>query len=775
MFCNRPERLIPARTLNSMDSRSAILVTLLWLNLCCLISQGAEPMGPPFDTLADALRAPRSLYFGVRSDGVCRNSASYYRSSTPHLIFDVANYQVFASLSRNGLLRGACVLDDAGRFCGSSPLPFSIVTELGEMRLHELPNTQCDLLGNFFPLFTFDHLRLRIQQLVFAPSAADRPTLRPRSVIVCFRLENHGAERVVGTLQIPPHLQFAKDGKPATRARPEASSPARWPETAKKGFYAGYEAIQCLDDPAASSDKAGVKFSLSPGATRIITFACLVGTTSEEIVETANILSKHSVLTWLNQTWADFDRRFGALEISDDHGAAEALVRLGIEACQSVLFSSNRMRANSDGAQTALALLDSETASDYAQTAAPGLLSQEPARSIYNCLFGPAETAANYYRLTGDTEFFRKRPAMLAAATNTLADAFACGKRFSPSLVSCGQIWDSLARGDWHFGSNLLLWHFCNTWSEIAFAAYGDAALAKWFTAQAVQIRSDINRRLVSNGPLGAQYFEGANHDGTTIPGHDGEEGISTIAACYQFCRPDEPKLLRYKQRAITDANPLFNQGLEGINWLDCRDATKPWSGWRAGPTSPGWCAALAGASNVAEVRYWLRKLATVTDADGSLWWWPYSLTNRANLADVRRRDSDADVGKCGYAASLYTVLFYSKLLGVSVDRPAQRLLWRPLLPWEMLDWRNCRIGPSAFDFVWKRTSDSLVAEITNLNQCSYAVEMEMPLPPGKELQQCVVDGRDYSPRHGTLYGRPAILVDATIRAGEALKVQLRF
>lgn len=707
------------------------------------------------------------------ADGASRNSASYYRSSTPHLIFDVANYQVFASLSRNGLLRGASVLDDAGRFCGSSPWPFSIATESGEARLHELSNAQCDLLGNFFPLFTFIHPRLRIQQLVFAPGATGRLALRPRSVIVCFRLENFGTERVAGTLQIPPHLQLAHDGKPAARAKPEGSSPARWPETAKKGFYGGYEAIQCLDDSEVSVDKAGVEFSLSPGATRIITFACLVGTSPEEIVETANTLSKHSALAWFNQTWADCTRRFGALEIPDDRCAAETLVRLGMEACQSVLFSRNGARANSDGAQTALALLDPETAADYALTAAPGLLSQEPGRSLYNCLFGPAETAANYYRLTGDTEFFRKRPEMLAAATNALTDAFTHGRRFPSSLVSGGQIWDSLARGDWHFGSNLLLWHFCNSWSEIALAAYGEAAVSRWFDDQAAQIRSDINRHLVGHGPLGAQYFEGANHDGTMIPGHDGEEGSSTMAAFYQFCRADDPKLLRYKQRAVTSANPLFNSGLEGIDWLDCRDATKPWSGWRAGPTSPGWCAALAGASNAVEARQWLRKLATVTDADGSLWWWPYSLTNRSNLADVRRRDSDADVGKCGYAASLYTVLFYSKLLGVSVDRPAQRLQWRPLLPWDKLEWRNCRIGQSTFHFDWKRTPDSLVVEIANVSSCSFAAEIELPISSDEKLQKCEVDGKAYKPRPATLYGRPAVAVDASLRAGETLKVQL--
>ena len=203
--------------------------------------------------------------------------------------------------------------------------------------------------------------------------------------------------------------------------------------------------------------------------------------------------------------------------------------------------------------------------------------------------------------MTGDARFFSENPHLFESLTNVFQDTLKFSKRSATKLLYAQQIWDSLAR-DWHTGSNLLLWHVLKYWAMIAQAGYHDESVSREFAEYSRGMRNDIERYLVGRGPLGPRFFEGAN--------------------------------------------------LDGVDWLDCRKHEEPWSGGRAGPTSPAWAAALAGAASELEVAARLRQIGSLADLDGSIWWWPYCLTNVSNVADVRRPTAlfTDKVGRAGIA-----------------------------------------------------------------------------------------------------------------------------
>ena len=99
------------------------------------------------------------------------------------------------------------------------------------------------------------------------------------------------------------------------------------------------------------------------------------------------------------------------------------------------------------------------------------------------------------------------------------------------------------------------------------------------------------------------------------------------------------------------------------------------------------------------------------------------------------------------------TVLFYSKSLGVCIDHPSRRMVWRPLLPWSHLEWRNCRLGQSVFNFSFHRKRDGLVVEMANLNDEPFTLEADFSVPPGVRARRVQVEGESTAVQSGVLYG----------------------
>jgi len=716
---------------------------------------------------------PQGAFFGVDANGGALNTNTFYRAMTAGLIFDVGNNQIFCSINRQGLIRSAVVLDNDGKFRGSSPWPFALDLGAGPLRLDALPGMSAHLLGNYLPLFTVSTNFLRVRELVFAPVATQPVPRKPRAVIVCFRLDNFGDKEVKGTLRAPAALVDVKQMTNGGYAVPEENCPPRWPEqnSGKGRFAPGYEAIMCLDGAAWSPHSPAVSWSLKPGATRILSFACLCGGQPEELQLAAQQVAQKSAQDWLNQTWAAYTKRLGQLRIPAEPYWQEAFERLAIEAHHSLLVSPDGLRAKDDGGHLLMGVMDPGTHREFIQGSGAMLVSADDYHSIYNGYFGAPAAGALYYQMTGDAQFFAAKPRLLESFTNVFQDTLNYSKRAAPTLFYAQQIWDGLARGDWHTGSNLLLWYVLKYWALIARDAYHNDSLARDLSRYSAEMHADMDKYLVSKGSLGPQFFEGANLDGTFIHGHDGEEGVSTVAAFLGFCRADDPRLLNYEKLAFSKDNPLYHPGLDAVDWLDCHHHDQPWSGYRAGPTSPAWAAALAGADSEVEVQHRLRQVGRLLDLDGSIWWWPYALTNASDLTDVRRRDGDAEVGKTAYAAALYCLDFYAKVVGLTFDYPSRTLRWAPLSPWDDWTWENCRLGNSKFNLRYSRNQTSIHARLINPNGESFKYSIELLPLPGRMVTGCVINGASVPAQTGLLYGRKACLANGVVGPGESVSV----
>jgi hypothetical protein len=741
----------------------------------------------PFNSLREALQASCSTSFGILPDGQSRQPEGYYsvKSGRPEgLSFDVSNNQIQCSLSRGGLLDRLCILTGLspvestfwlrGVFVNKElirggPWPFGIRLEGAEpVRLDSLPGTGVDLLGNLFPLFTTRHQNLRLRLLAFAPTTVKPTPISPRAVIVVLQIQNEGQHTAAGAVLAPAMVR----------------------DVTALGAEDAREAVVCLDEAPWRPRFPEIGFKLRPGEQAILAVGCMLGETARELKQTAEALRSRSTLDWLNETWQFHAERLGQLSIPGDDFYAGSFVRMEEICRQSVLrLADGSFGAGfwgSDVAEPAavwnkdnfyamlpMSMLEPQLCADsilyFLKCGLPpeargrGLARfPHPNRvthSLGNALSGLVLAGA-YYQMTGDHSFFEAHPEILASARQLL-QAVLDSRREKPFLFPSMYVSDGDSRGDFHTGSNLIVWYSFRNMARIAREVYHETPLAADWSMMAGKVNEAIRRHCIGNGPLGKQFFEGATRDWNFILGHDGEESDTTLMPFYGFCEADDPALINHARLALSPQNPYYSPEIDGIWWYD--------DDWY-GATFPGWTTALAGARNETELREKLHHIRQLTDLDGSIWWWPYK-HGETNKAVVLR-----EPGKCGWAAAAYLCRFIHDVLGLRLDLPARRIDFRPFCPWDQFTWKNFRLGRGVFDATYQHSQGQISAEITNRNSGSFDGLVEVVLPESSALASCRVNGRstnDY--KLAQRFGRPSVRATATIAPGQALRLEVGY
>jgi hypothetical protein len=369
--------------------------------------------------------------------------------------------------------------------------------------------------------------------------------------------------------------------------------------------------------------------------------------------------------------------------------------------------------------------------------------------------------AGAYYQSTGDQEFFRQHPAIYEYGKRVLQEIHrsAHGHEFLfPSMY----ISDGDARGDYHTGSNLIVWYAFKVMARLGEEIYGDDAASEWGEV-AHRIRQALYERCVGQGPLGPQLYEGAYRDGRFVPGHDGEESDLTLAPFYGFCDADEPTLLRHAQLALSELNPYYVPALEGVSCWDER--------W-FGPTFPAYVHALAGASSESDIEAALERIRWRTDLDGSIWWWPHE-HDWTDYAHVKRGP-----GKCGWAAGVYVVRFIHDIIGLDIDVPARTLRFRPFCPWPQFRWEGLRLGTARLDLEYRRSATAMSAAMTNRTTETFTTSaIELTLPGHVVPVRSLINGEDGQEiiRVKQRYERTSIIVSRPLQANETLHLQVEW
>lgn len=767
--------------------RNCLIKSLLVL--LCTFSWGAKAQR--YEKPEDVFKAPVSQSFGFRAGYQPRNHSTLYRVVKPapdnrddltQAWFDISNNNINCAVNAAGLIEYPTVLGPLKEFhtgaSGSdsdyltgSPWSLSLHTDKHKVLLSEIENPSLEIVENVLYKWIYRLENLQVEMLLIAPEAEEDPVIpEPRALIMVLRLSNSGKSALNGIISVPegitdalrlgPDLERAQTYGPAvlpvanSHRGSRANFHPRWAEVAPT--TAGYEAVTVLDSTFWAPSFPDVSFNLKPGGNKILTFAYMVGGSYQELNHTRDFIRSKSVMEWVNSTLEVRRKATGKLVIPEDTTLTEMFVRYYECAHNCFILNGNGiLKEPKGGAWSVMSILnpayvcgslkDKNRTAELVPFHSGSILSD-----ISFSLSGSTQElilAADYFQRTGDLVFiqcpeFRKKATMLI-------NSILLTRYPDVALFPSKHIWDGPSRGDYHTGSNILVWRVLDFYSRIAREIWKDNVNAGVWSGKARECKSDILSKCIIPGPYGNQFAEGTWKNGIADSAarcHDGEEVAVVQSAFYGFVEQDNPLVLNHCQASMTPFNYLYNPVLNAMLWQDI-------SYWSGGYTFPAWLVLIAGAANKSELLHGLDFWKTVTDVDGSPWWWPYDV-GQTNPEEVNRRKCNfvggfCDVAKVSYASGIFNTLLINNVLGLSADVHHKTFSFRPFSPWQKFEWQNGRIGNAFFDITYSDDGNTITATVINRNVVSYSGVIGLMVPENCSLKKGKTTrkryGRDYS------------------------------
>lgn len=731
-----------------------------------------------------------STCFGISDSGQLLDTLSYYRvpaaeTSEDRLCFDISNNRIACSLNTRGLLERFAIqtgvepvetrATPVGAYmdkvlCRYGPWPISVrIDDAEPVRLDHLPQPEVHLYDNLLPRFTWVADTVTISLLAFAPrSVAEAP--RAICGIVNLSLSSESRSKKV-CLSVEQRSSSLPEEEASAMPAPSA------------GILDG-TADNWAKPPAESI------FDLQAGKTVDFAFAFLIAADPQELAATCNQVKGRSAQQWLTETLAYHRSRYGRLTIPEAPFFAELQVRAAELTRQSLLLNTDGSFGGSFNgsdlpeasniwmrdcfysslpqslfspelcAKAILFLLDHSIPTHVLGEHIDRLDRFPGAAAVTNSLGNSVSgivLAGSYYASTGDREFFLSHPEVLSRSAEIL-DAVLASRREDVFLFPSFYVSDGEARGDYHTGSNISVWCAFRSLARLADEVYRRPDLAIVWRAYADRLHQAILDNCVVQEKEGPRFVEGAMQDHTKIMGHDGEESDVTLAPFYGFCEADDERYLNAARMAVSPPNPYLIPELEGIWWY----AHGRWSS----ATFPGWITALAASFTEEELQHHLERIRTLTDADGSFWWWPYRHDSNLDSRHPLRGSS-----KCGWAAGTYTCFFLRHVLGLLVDVPSRRLAFRPFTPWREFRWEQCRIGSVEFDCGFLHKDGTCRMHIRNRWKEPLEVMLEMILPNQIDEEEVNISGGKHTTSWaGLRYHHPSRIVMSTLVPGEEIQ-----
>ena len=347
--------------------------------------------------------------------------------------------------------------------------------------------------------------------------------------------------------------------------------------------------------------------------------------------------------------------------------------------------------------------------------------------------------AGLYYRATADHSYFQSQPWIKQRINELLLAVIPTREDPDIWLFPSIFISDGYSLGDYHTGSNICAW-FAFTWAaRIIGEVYADPELSAYYQGIAAQIHAAILERCVIEGPFGVMFNEGMTKEGIApFLYHDGEETDTTLSGFYDFLSMDDPRLQRFIRFAFTEHNPGFHQQSKGIIWQRYGDDApiQPFGVINSYATFPSYITRLAGCSDEESMvgsDGAMTLIRSLTDANGALWWWPYS--ERADDSVLQRQP-----GQCGWATAVLVALLQSDFFGIKYCAPERLLTFQPFSPSSSYRWKGIRFGASVFDASFARSADGFAARLSNPNNHSIRVVARFPVI-GERMPEVSVAG----------------------------------
>lgn len=707
-----------------------------------------------YQTISEAINSAKNPYFYVDvKNGIynCGNKESYFSERFPddNFTFDVGNNKALCNMSEFGEIknltfyRNSYLCDDIPGvwvrkdFSTSGPLSFSICMD-GERLDFKKWNgkSESDLLDNLFPRTKFTNESIKATILAFAPVRANGDRLR--AIVYGIYLENISERTVDLAVEMP---QFGSE----------------------KDCFATH-GVSWLPVEERFAEDQPCKFQLSARQSKWISVVLYAPGEYQD----AEAVVKKGMLFWLNETHDYLRKILGRLTMPGDPMTAFLYERAVCQCLGAIAMNQEDQISGANWgsypATSQIWMKDMYYAFLPFSILEPDLFKKgilwflkygiRPKGGrfdggVYHSLTNSLSSvimAGLYYEYTGDNHLFLSNPWIYEKMEEIMAQVM---ELKAPDAWLFPSLWisDALSLGKYHTGSNVLVWKAFQGLSLIARNVLDDEMKAKEYQDIAQNVFFDIEKYMTLDGKFGQQYLEGiggltpeeqrfypVSHyekkyigqvihqfledvisDGKiNLLMHDGEESDTTLMPFYGYQRYDAPSVRNYAKFTTSFENPTYGEQCRGITW-----------GNESGATFPGYTTAFLGVVDQETMngdRGYLRELKRLADADGSWWWWPYPLGSKTG--EVARLYHNC--GKCGWASGVFAVTFLTQILGLQYCGATQKLIFRPFSPCSDFTFEGIRLGNAVFDVDYKHLKNQTSIQITNRNDFSIALELEV-------------------------------------------------
>ena len=525
------------------------------------------------------------------------------------------------------------------------------------------------------------------------------------------------AKRFVIRSEYNGHDPFEKDCVAPYRCEWERDIYCLWRPDACAAFYLRGGVHEGGED-----GDVFVPFSLAPGAETVISCRIAVAPEKGGLSAAMAALLRHEPLEWIGITAGFWRSRLGKLTLSLD--APESLSQQYADfQIRNIIDNFNCLQANAEGRllvhwQGAPSHnvgrfwgIDIEPTVNSLLYALPELgpvalryLSRrnEPEFSIYSDHSTPIRVslmiiAGKYLELTGDVAFFRNEPEIMSALRRTF-DRLLKTKHGAHALFSSRYSSDGIVFHRYDVGTNVKVWLALGAYQRVL-EAVGEPCGVD-LRALRAQLRDDVFRELVEEGPFGAQFTGGktfgedrAFYFRDDIFYYDGEDSTSCMMPVYGFCSYDEPAWQNYHRFARSLFCSNYDPEMQALRWFFYGGAVD----------GTAYVSALGGAVTRGEMREALENMMRcAVDVTGSLYWWPKGVNRRRCIA------------RCSQGQGSWAIQGMEQWLGVRFDSSRGTLVLCPQGLIKSYCVEGLRLGSGCFDIEWQEMDEGVCLRVRN-------------------------------------------------------------
>jgi hypothetical protein len=772
--------------------------TLFYAGFICL--SAAAPAQQKNKTINEFIAQSRSkLFYIERINGIYRmgDTVSQYNNNKDfkHLSFDISNNKVLANMGVQGTLKNISMYRNSyfancGPKAGSSGGwpgvwvakdnssfgPYSFIVRVNEKR-YDLDtvgwNFKTGLLDNLFPITELmaPEGRYKISVIAYAPLSPDGSE-RIRGLVYGLLLENISDLTITGSVQLPK--LFAGERQQYREDR------NGW------ALFDPYDFEVSLADTAVSRDSVDFKLEKGQSVWVPAVFSMLGDSALQQI-------NAKTSLTCLTETRQYFRSIMGKMQTPQDPFLAAFYERQVMEAFGSIAMSAGGKIAGSnwgsypttrqiwmkDCFYSALPFmqLDPSLAKKLIYwfhefgvrpkgTTQPGGVNHSIGLSVSSIIL-----ASQYYKYTGDTDFFTGDPALKKNWDAIMQELVLSRQDSSVWLFPSRFISDGPVDADYHTGSNVCAWTALTEYARLLKDIYHDPVNAERYASIAAKVHDAIMEKCTIDGPCGRQFIEGTYRDGRKPPlASDGEESDITLMPFYGFLSYDNPVYLNYMKFSLSENNVIYEPKLHAITWFGVSS------------TAPGYMKGICAGTNAAELfdeHGFYKEVRKVTDADGSIWWWCYGWATEAVNGFDRAKQVPrygnlvrGVPGKAGWFSGIYTAVFRSRFMGIAYDAPGKLLHFTPFSPSTGFMWHDLPVGDSRFTLYFNSSSTGIKAGITNSNHEAIRAEITIPVDQQGKNFRVSINGKPMKDFRKISYmNQPAIYLATVVEAGSGIDI----